>query len=164
MAPKTQNKHVIHLPALPLLCLMPSCRILPLWVDCLHHCWSVPGCSSITLSSLSANCFYLAASWHLSQESRASRFCCFAKIFKLTSLYSEQFCPELMQFLTYLRIPRIKPLSLGRGRFSRIISNSSNHHGSRKRDRVLLSERIYRLEARTQGKIPSSLPSSTNTS
>lgn len=70
--------------------------------------------------------------YHKSQEQVL--FAAFAKILKLTSLYSEQFCPELMRFLTCLRIPRIKPLSLGRGRFRKIISNSLNHHGSRKRE------------------------------
>lgn len=118
----------------------------------LYHAWCCRAvffhcgctvCSTAGLSPAAAmplwvffqqNCFYLAASGHLSQESRASPFCCFAKILKLTSLYSEQFCPELMRFLTCLRIPRIKPLSLGRGRFSKIISNSLNHHGSRKRE------------------------------
>lgn len=160
-----QNKCVVHLPSLPLLCLMLSCCILPLWADCLHHCWSVPGCSNTTLSFLSAELLLFGSIMTSITRVKSKSFLLLCqKILKLTSLYSAQFCPELMRFLTCLRLPRIKPLSLGRGRFSKIISNSLNHHGSRKRDRVLLSERIYRLEARTQGKIPSSFPSSINTS
>lgn len=153
-----------------------TCQVFLYYAWChraiFFHCgWTVCTTSGLSLAAaiplwvfFQQNCFYLAASWHLSQESRASPFCCFAKILKLTSLYCEQFCPELMRFLTCLRIPRIKPLSLGRGRFSKIISNSLNHHGSRKRGTVLLSESIYRLEARAKRKIPSSLPSSINTS
>lgn len=130
--------------------------------------WTVCITSGLSLSVVvplwvffQQKCFYLAELQCLSQEPRASPFCCFAKILKLTSLYCEHFWPELMWFLTCLRTPRIKPPSLGRGRFSKIISNSLNHHGSRKRYKFPLSERIYRLEARTQGKnpIPSPPPS-----
>lgn len=161
---KMWNKLVIHLPSLPLLCLMLSYHVLPnppLWVDCLHNFWFVSDCSNTTVIFLSAKPLYLSASEHLSQELRASTFCCSAKILKLTSLYCVHFWPELMQFLTCLRMLRIKPQSLGRGRFSKIISNSLNHHGSRKRYRFPLSERIYGLEARTQERksLPSPPPS-----
>lgn len=165
MAPKRRNERVIHLPSLPLLCLMLSCCTLPLWPGCLHHCCSVPGCSNTTPSFLSAELLLFGSIMTSTTRVKSESFLLLChKILKLTSVYSEQFCPELMRFLTCLRILRIKLLSLGRGRFSKIISNSLNHHGSRKRDRVLPSEKIYRLEARTQRKTPASLPSSINTS
>lgn len=158
------NKHVIHLPSLPLLCLMLSCRILlnpTLWVDCLLLvCFWLQQHHSEFSFSKTAFIWQHHDIYHKSREQVL--FAALPRSWNSPPCNCEQFCPELMRFLTCLRIPRIKPLSLGR--FSKIISNSLNHHGSRKRDRVLLSKRIYRLEARVQGKIPSSLPSSISTS
>lgn len=130
-----QNKHVIHLPSLPLSCLMLSCRILPLWVHCLQHCWFVPGCSNAPLSFLSAELLLFGSiRTSITRVKSKSFLLLLPRSWNSPPCTVSNFCPELMRFLTCLRIPRIKPLSLGRGRFRKIISNSLNHHGSRKRE------------------------------
>lgn len=150
------NKHVIHLPSLPLLCLRLSYQILPNpppWVDCLHHFWFVSNCRHQCEFSFSRTAFI----WqHCNIYYKNQERVLFAALLRS---WNSPPC-VLWAFLTWanvildLRTLRIKPSSPGRGRFSKIISNSLNHHGSRKRCRFPLSERIYRLEARTQEKNP----------
>lgn len=151
-----QNKHVIHLPSLLLLCLMLSYHRLPNlppWVDCLHNFWFVSDCSGTTASFLSAKLLLFGSIVTPITRTRSESFLLLCQDLETRLLVLWAFLTQANAILD-LRTPRIKPPSLGRGRFSKIISNSLNHHGSRKRYRFPLSERIYRLEARTQKKTP----------